>query len=85
MIIKVKKFKSSHPSYSHSSKNVSSGEDIRVTKDPRIERELGEAQKKIKEAQEVIDRISHRETRVIDAEKKFEEARKELEKAKKGY
>lgn len=86
IFIQVRKMKSTgHPSYSSPNKKDHSSEDVRITKDPRIERELEEAQKKIKEAQDVIDRINHRETKLFDAEKKFEEAKKELDRAKRGF
>lgn len=51
--------------------------------DPRIEKELAEAQRKIREAQEEIERIKNRKSRVIEAQKRFEEAKKELEKLQK--
>lgn len=83
IIIGIKKFISTKlPSYLHN-KN-SSSEDVRVHNNPKIERELEEAQKKIKEAQETINKITHREDKISEAEKKFEEAKKELERAKRG-
>lgn len=77
------KYKSGHPSYSD--KKIHSTEDVKVSSDPRIEKALGEAQRKIKEAQDTIDKINHRESKVADAEKRFEEAKRELERAKKGF
>jgi hypothetical protein len=48
----------------------------------RIERQLRDAENKIKEAQETIDIIKNRKNKVAEAEKRFEEAKKELERVK---
>ena len=45
----------------------------------KMEKELVEAERKIKEAQETIDFIKNKKSKVSEAERRFEEAKKELE------
>jgi len=58
-------------------------EDVKIAPNPKIERELANAQRKIKEAQETIDNITNRKKKLTDAERRFEEAKRELERLKK--
>ena len=49
------------------------------------DKELANAERKIKELQVEIDRIKNKKNTLAEAERKFEEAKKELERAKRGY
>ena len=60
-------------------------DDIRLAPNPKLEKELADAERKIKEAQGVIDNIRNRKQKLSDAERRFEEAKRELDRIKKGY
>jgi hypothetical protein len=53
---------------------------------PQIkDRDLANAERKIREAQEEIDRIRNKKQRMADAEKRYEESKRELDRLRRGY
>jgi hypothetical protein len=60
-------------------------EDIRVLPNPKLEKELAQAERKIKEAQETIDNITGRKRKLAEAESRFEQAKRDLDRLKRGF
>ena len=75
IIILIRKIKSMPSSMGESKKSKG---DVAVISN-KMEKELVEAERKIKEAQETIDFIKNKKSKVSEAERRFEEAKKELE------
>jgi hypothetical protein len=61
------------------SSSSSKGDVVLKAKDTKVEKELYEAERKIKEAQETIDFIKNRKNKLTEAERRFEEAKREVE------
>ncbi len=57
----------------------SKNETIRIITNPQVEKDLAEAQAKIKEAQATIENIQTRKQQILEARRKFDEAKKNLD------